>query len=76
MPTEKVSLIKGSADRKCKILLKALFALANPAMQPSIAAISVCQTAARWPGGINKPDPVFQDQVLAGHLQILPSLLF
>lgn len=48
--------------------------LAGPALQPAIAAISVCQSAANWTWRTdNWHNPLFQDHALPEQLHTLPS---
>lgn len=62
-----------SANRTFEMLLEALFALAGQALQLTIAAIFVCQTAANWTRAtISQHDLIFQDCTLPAEL---PSVL-
>lgn len=53
-------------------LLKALFTLAGPDLQPDMAAISVCQSADKWTNTMNNPH-FFKDHAVVEQLQYLPS---
>lgn len=74
--SKRISHCKDSVDRKFGMHLKALFTLADPALQPALSGISVCQTSTDWTRTIyNQHDPVFQDHAVADQLQQLPSAL-
>lgn len=71
VPIEDVPSLKDSVDGTFETLLKPFFALAGPALQSALFAISVCQTAANWTKIMNNQhDPVFQDCVVAEQLQL------
>lgn len=54
VPYKDSPLCKDSDDVYLKALLKAFFALAGLALQPAIAAVSICQAIANWKGYLNK----------------------
>lgn len=64
VPNENVHSVKDSKDKKFEMLLKTL-SIAGCALQPAIAAVSVCQRAANYTRTMNnQQDPLFQDHTL------------
>lgn len=67
---------KNSVDRHFEALLKGLLALAHPALQLAIAAVTIFQAIASWSRHMNRDQELdFEDPVLILQLKMMASTL-